>query len=408
LGGVGTGNVSLGARGDLRDWEIFNHPDKGMTLPNTFFAIRTQAEGETAITKVLEGPIQPPHTLSHGYHPATNAGLPRMQSSAFHGEYPLAAIRFEDPDLPVQVSLEAWTPFVPLDPEESGIPCAIFAYTITNTTDRPVALSLVGSLTNPVGGVGRDRFGNLGAGGAGKNRNEFRDESALRGLFMQSEQLQPNERDYGDVSLTTTHPDVTYKRAWLRGGWYDYLREFWNDFSADGKLDDLGYDTPSEPGKTDTGSLALNDTLEPGASTTYRFVLTWSFPTRPRSWNKESEQLTRNHYARRFADSWAVATYLSEQLPRLEAETRRFHAALFGTTLPASIVDAVSANIVDVRSTTCFWLEDGGFYGYEGCFDDAGCCDGTCTHVWSYAQTVAFLFPSLEREMRRIEFVVET
>ena len=45
LGGIGTGNVSLGARGDLRDWEIFNLPAKGTTLPLTFFALRCQQAG---------------------------------------------------------------------------------------------------------------------------------------------------------------------------------------------------------------------------------------------------------------------------------------------------------------------------------------------------------------------------
>src|SRR5512145_3517748 len=77
LGGIGTGNVSLGARGALRDWEIFNQPNKGYSLPNTFFAIRTQIGGHEPVARVLEGPLQPPHTQSHGYHPITNAGLPR-------------------------------------------------------------------------------------------------------------------------------------------------------------------------------------------------------------------------------------------------------------------------------------------------------------------------------------------
>ena len=61
-----------------------------------------------------------------------------------------------------------------------------------------------------------------------------------------------------------------------------------------------------------------------------------------------------------------------------------------------------------VRSQTCFRLEDGRFLGFEGCFDDAGSCEGTCTHVWSYAYTVSALFPSLEREARRIELALET
>jgi hypothetical protein len=33
LGGIGTGNVSIGARGEFRDWEISNHADKGTWLP---------------------------------------------------------------------------------------------------------------------------------------------------------------------------------------------------------------------------------------------------------------------------------------------------------------------------------------------------------------------------------------
>src|SRR5258707_739738 len=39
LGGIGTGTVSLGARGELRDWEIFNRPAKGRTLPYSFVTL---------------------------------------------------------------------------------------------------------------------------------------------------------------------------------------------------------------------------------------------------------------------------------------------------------------------------------------------------------------------------------
>lgn len=122
LGGIGTGNVSLGSGGNLRDWEIFNAPNKSFNLPNTFFAIRTQIEGQAPIAKVLEGPIQAPHILSHGYNPSSNAGLPRFKDTRFTGEYPLATIDFVDDSLPVAVQLEAFTPLIPLNPEDSGIP----------------------------------------------------------------------------------------------------------------------------------------------------------------------------------------------------------------------------------------------------------------------------------------------
>jgi uncharacterized protein (DUF608 family) len=408
LGGIGTGNVSLGARGELRDWEIFNHPSKGVSLPNTFFAIRAQAGDAPPIARVLEARLEPPHALSHGYHPGTTAGLPRLPSAIFRGEYPFAWVAFEDSRLPVQVELQAYTPFVPLDPEESGIPCAILTYKVTNTTHTPVILTLAGSLVNPVGGLAYDRYGNLAPRNAGQNVNEFRDEGVLRGLVLRSEQFTPENLRYGDLSLATTHQNVTVKPAWLRGAWFDYLQEFWDDFCADGRLEALGYETPSEIGKTDTATLGLLDTLAPGERNEYEFILTWHFPNRPGGWGQRTDAPARNHYAVRFESSWATARYVADHIPRLEEQTQRFHAALHGGTLPPAVLDALSANIVPLRSTTCFWLDDGRFFGYEGCFDDAGCCEGTCTHVWSYAQTLAFLFPSLEREMRQIEFVSET
>ncbi len=408
LGGIGAGNVSLGARGDLRDWEIFNRPAKGKRMPNTFFAIRAQAGDAPAVARVLEGPIPTPHDLSHGYHPSTGAGLPRLAGATMTGAYPIATITFEDTVLPVQVELEAYTPFVPLDPEDSGLPGAVFTYTVSNPSTTPVAITLVGSLINPVGGATVDRFGNMADGGLGQNVNELRDQAGLRGLFLHSNQYAPGDLLYGDLTLATTHPAITSKRAWLRGAWWDYLQEFWDDFCDDGLLNDLGYDQPSEIGRTDTGSVGIVDSLAPGDSRSYTFILAWSFPNRVDSWKSQTGNITRNRYAARFDSSWAVAAYMAANLESLASVTRQFRDTLFGGTLPAEVTDALSANIVPLRSTTCFWLEDGRFFGWEGCFDDAGCCEGSCTHVWSYAHTLAFLFPSLEREMRRIEFVVET
>ena len=44
LGGVAAGAISLGGRGQLRDWEIFNRPDKGnapiLRLPRHLGAVR--------------------------------------------------------------------------------------------------------------------------------------------------------------------------------------------------------------------------------------------------------------------------------------------------------------------------------------------------------------------------------
>ena len=408
LGGIGTGNVSLGARGDLRDWEIFNHPQKGLRLPNTFAAISAAWPDQPRDTRVVEGPIPPPFASSHGFHPTTGAGLPRFASSQFQGEYPLAKIRFEQPDLPLEVSLEAFTPLAPLNPDNSGLPAAVFTYRVRNLAATPAAVTLVFSLSNPVGGVEFDGFGNPYSPGPGGNRSEYRAESGLRGLFFRSLAIDPADLRCGTLALATAHPRVTVKPVWLRGAWFDFLQEFWDDL-GDGLLTDLGIADPTAPGEVDTGSLGLLADLAPGETQDFRFLLAWSFPNRAANWVPDaSGPITRNHYAVHFDDAWAVARYLAGNIEALEDSTRRFHAALFDSSLPEAAVDALSANIVPLRSTTCFWLEDGRFFGYEGCFDRGGCCEGSCTHVWSYAQTLAYLFPSLEREMRRIEFITET
>lgn len=417
LGGIGTGNVSLGARGELRDWEIFNQPAKGKSLPLTFFALRCQQAGRAPQIRVLEGPLQAPHTPSHGYHPLRGvAGWPRFKGARFYGQYPFARIDFEDASLPLAVSLEAYTPLLPLNPEDSGIPCAILTYSLRNESADPVELTLVGTVTNPVGNLKPDKFGNEARVEFGEPINRLREDERLRGLLLGNDELASDDLHYGSLALATEHERVTRKRSWLRGEWWDYLQEFWHDLEDDGLLQDPPADAPGA--RIAAASLGLVARLEAGESRQFRFLLCWHFPNRPATWDVDmlpnmgidanAIDITRNQYATRFNDAWAAARYVADNFERLDRETRQFHDALFGSSLPAAALDAISANIVPARSTTCFWLEDGRFYGWEGCFDDSGCCAGSCTHVWSYAYTLAYLFPSLEREMRKIEFTVET
>jgi hypothetical protein len=63
----------------------------------------------------------------------------------------------------------------------------------------------------------------------------------------------------------------------------------------------------------------------------------------------------------------------------------------------------VSANLAILKSPTVLLFENGQLWGWEGCFANRGCCAGTCTHVWNYAQSIPHLFPTLERTLRRQE-----
>ena len=267
LGGIGTGNVSLGARGELRDWEIFNHAGKGTRLPNTFFALWARLAGQAPVVRLLEGPLQPPHDLSHGYHPNAAAGLPRCAGTRFHGEYPFAFIEWIEPALPVAVALEAYTPLIPLNPDDSGLPCAVLSYHPRPTRPiTPVDVTLVGSLCNPIGGVAFDAFGNLAAPAWAITSTPSATRPAARACSCRRSSSPPTTCAHGSLALVTTHAARHGQAAWLRGQWFDDLQEFWDDLSADGRLTALGYDTPRPPAAPTPARWAPLEQLAPGQS----------------------------------------------------------------------------------------------------------------------------------------------
>src|SRR6266536_1371904 len=105
LGGVCAGSISLGGRGQLREWEIFNRPDKGNSPSYAFPAIWVKASSDAPVARVLESRIQPPYEGPNGLGTRNAPGLVRLASATFAGEFPLARIDFTDPALPVRVSL---------------------------------------------------------------------------------------------------------------------------------------------------------------------------------------------------------------------------------------------------------------------------------------------------------------
>src|SRR5512139_3498989 len=145
LGGIGTGTVSLGGRGNLVDWEIMNRPAKGY-IPYSgqqtgpFFAIHV-AGGDVAFTRALEGPLPlSVYEASHG-STAVNHGLPRFRDVSFAAAYPFGQVLLSDPSSPVDVRLEAWNPLVPGDADASGVPVAVLRYVVLNKTGRPLRAS---------------------------------------------------------------------------------------------------------------------------------------------------------------------------------------------------------------------------------------------------------------------------
>ncbi|MBM4027349.1 MAG: hypothetical protein FJ280_18375 [Planctomycetes bacterium] len=414
LGGIGTGTVSLGGRGDLRDWELMNRPAKGFVPTrgsfSPFFAVFVKdAQGRTQ-TRGLEGPIDLAlYEESHGSR-AINHGLPRFRRCTFAAAYPLGQVMLADPDMPVEVTLQAFNPLVPCDPEISGIPVAVLRYVLRNRTNRSLETSVCGSLPNFVGmdgsGQTSDWKGDLVATGGKANRNEYRQGNAVRGIFMSSDGVAPRAAQWGTLALTTTAATgVTHRIAWIPGGWGSSGLDFWDDFSADGRLEER------RAAKEDTpmASLAVTVELPPKTAVPVTFLLTWHFPNRM-TWTPKKNDADRigNYYTTVYKDAWDVAERVTLQLDEMERRTVGFVTAFCNSSLPEVVKEAALFNVSTLRTQTCFRTEEGRFYGFEGCSNKGGCCHGSCTHVWNYEQATAFLFGSLAQSMREIEFAHAT
>ena len=213
LGGIAAGAVSLGGRGQLRDWEMFNRPNKGYRPSYAFPAIWAQAGKSKPVARVLESRILPPYEGESGLGADNVPGLPRLAAARFIAEYPLARIDFTDRALPVTVSLEAFSPFIPHEPDDSGLPVTVLRYRVANPGRAEARVSIAWSLQNSI--IASPR-----AAGADQRRNEFRDTPSLTGLLMSNPGLTPEHPMRGTLALCLLDArggKVNAWRGWQRG-----------------------------------------------------------------------------------------------------------------------------------------------------------------------------------------------
>ncbi|GHF25356.1 hypothetical protein GCM10017786_69380 [Amycolatopsis deserti] len=406
LGGIGTGTVGLGGRGDLRDWEIMNRPAKGFTPERAFFAVRVAEQDGSSLLRAAEGRIDPGDYEGRYGSLVPGSGLPRFRHATFDAAYPLAQVTLSDPGFPVWVRLEAFNPFVPVDADFSGIPVAVLRYVVSNSDDRPRLVTLCGSMPNL---VGQNTDGALVEGG-------FNTRQAVGDLIGVQCSGSPEHCDaerWGTMAIaamTSPGDDVTARTNWIARGVGDDLLDFWDDLAADGRLDERASDR-----RDPVGSVAVTRWLGPGESTTFPFLITWHFPHR-RAWvdeellpgNERTPEIVGNHYTGLWSDAWAVAADVAERYDELESRTVEFVRAFCSSDLPGPVKEAALFNLSTLRSQTCFRTGDGRFYGWEGCNDRSGSCFGSCTHVWNYEPATAHLFGSLARAMREVEFAHAT
>jgi uncharacterized protein (DUF608 family) len=392
MGGMGAGMICLEGTGALSHFSLRHRPEV-FNEPCTFAAVCVK--GKKNVARVLEGPV--PGWKLFGQPGTGNGangasfGLPRFREASFRTRFPFGVVTLRDKDVPLAVEITGWSPFEPNDADNASLPVAALEYRFTNKSSAPVEAVFSWNARNFMALGNNPRWvlatpgGFVLKGGPGKDK--------------------PHEE--GAFSATVSELGVKVNCAWFRGGWFDPLTMAWRDIAAGACVE---RPPVSEGGASPGASLAVPFKLGPRESKTIVLRFAWYAGQSAVRAGKEPQgapAVPGNYqawYAGKFADIGAVTNHWREHYGELRAKTQRFSDCFYDSTLPAEVIEAVAANLTILKSPTVLRQSDGRLWAWEGCSDNAGCCAGTCTHVWNYAQALPHLFPALERTLRETEF----
>jgi non-lysosomal glucosylceramidase len=197
---------------------------------------------------------------------------------------------------------------------------------------------------------------------------------------------------FGTLALATTGPNPTAMPSFT--DW----KAVWETFSQGGFSPAAAATTNASPaGHTHNGALASTMEVGPGKTVEIPFFLAWHYPNK---FNQNGVWMG-NHYCTLWPNAQAAALDISHNFGSVRDKAERFRSAFYDSTLPYWFLDCLTSQMSIIRHVgVVFRIANGDTYGWEG---SNGCCPPTCTHVWGYEQTLARVFPDLERDMRRID-----
>ena len=400
IGGIGAGMICLEGTGAFSHVSVRNTPEV-FNEPLMFAAISVKGKENGA--KILEGPVPEwkyfgsPNTANGGER--TSYGLPRFKNADFNARFPFAAINLSDQDIPLAVKITGWSPFIPGDPDNSSLPSGAVEYSFKNTGSSKVEAVF--------------SFNSVNFMKKGDGINAIQPVS--NGYILSQKAGKKNQSDQGDFAIFTDQNSTIVDHCWFRGGWWDPLTMTW------GNIEQLKMKAVAPIDKDAPGaSLYVPVNLAPGEEKTVRLLFSWYVPNSnirlgedPKTAAKCdpssgccSSPYYQPWYSGKFANISESAKYWSSNYNELKSKSQLFTDAFFKSTLPPEVLEAVSANLSILKSPTVLRQRDGKLWAWEGCSDNSGCCEGSCTHVWNYAQAIPHLFPSLERTLRNTEFTV--
>ncbi|MGZ8554528.1 MAG: GH116 family glycosyl hydrolase [Chitinophagaceae bacterium] len=412
IGGLGAGMFCLEGSGAISHMSVRNKPEI-FNEPGWFAAICIK--GQKNVAKILEGPV--PDWKKFGLSGAGNGlggattGLPHFQKAVFKTRFPFATIDLTDNDVPMNVQLIGWSPFIPGEDDNSSLPVGAIEYKFTNkstaTTDAVFSFNAKNFL---------------------KIENGTNSIHSLTKGFVLHEQGTKEKILPSSFAIFTDEGEAVIDHCWFRGGWWDPVTMVWNAVK-NGEVKTVAPVESGAPG----ASLYVPFTLAPGKSKTIKVMMAWYTPESEITFGKMGDRkencdpdsgccgspdvlnldkydknfdgkFYKPWYSSRFNSMKEVCDSWKENYNELKRKSGLFSNAFYASSLPAEVIEAIASNLTILKSPTVLRQYDGRLWSWEGCGDNWGCCHGSCTHVWNYAQAIPHLFPALERSLRHTEF----
>ena len=281
MGGMGGGSITRGWQGDFCRWQlrpgIYHHH----TVHADQFSLFVQQQGQLPKSVVLNPNRPTDNSLSTwqwGMNPAY---------ATYHALFPRAWTNYEKPLPNVSLTCRQISPVIAHNYRESSFPVCVFLWQVKNTGKNSIKVGLMFTMQN---GWGTE---NDTAGGhhnslfhiTGKKKGQPKGillHHAYRQARSYAKEVPVGEREvfqdpltFAMAALSTKKTQITYRTRFDPAG---DGSEVWQDFAADGKLDDIQDESISMPGERIAAALAVTLTLEPGESASIPFALAWDMP----------------------------------------------------------------------------------------------------------------------------------
>lgn len=382
VGGICAGQVYLGGDGQLWNWDIFN--------------IAVSEPGGPG-DRYYRNPLTQEELFANGFGIRVKQGeksyarrlnMNGFSNVTFDGKYPIGEVNYSDKNVPIDVRLKAYSPFIPTNAEDSGLPVTVLEYTVTNTSDEDVSIELMGWLQNM-------SCYQTAKGASGNHVNSVVKGSNFIRVDLSSQNTNSNlHPDWGGMSLTLIDGATASAKCIKTKGIPLY--------ESTNLLDEAS----SNIGEPIVGGVTGKAELAKGESRTFKFLISWYFPN-IHLWDKghkvEDINNLRYFYSSSFDNSGSVAKYVVDN-PELMSTTKEWVDTWYDSSLPRWFLDRTFLNVSTLATVATVRFNDltdskdneGRFYASEGVYLG----EGTCTHVFHYEQALGRVFPSLARQLR--------